>query len=995
MSKYVIPFPRRIVAVAAIFLLAPLLVVLPGHDPEAGAADQDFTFEGGGFGHTVGLSQYGAYGMAKLDGATSDQILAHYFTGTSTEELGQGAAAAQPLWVNLESEAKSLTLRPRAISSRGTPLVVTRGDATYSVAVGDTIRIRIVEAGTCRVTTGDVDETGSCDLDLSWDGDNDKPTTRVAIHRVNYSSANSAGAPCELLDWNAAPSVNRECAYAHGELHIRPDGDSAAFHLVLEIDIDDYVLGVSEMPYYWGRSGGYEALEAQAIAARSYAISRQVERGNPQNRPGCWCQVVDTGVDQRYVGWGHSGLGQQQWLDASRETAGLVVTHPSVQRAGKRIAIGALYGSSSYGRTEPSATVYGTDRPYLVSVDDHWSIDPAVGNPRATWTKTLSSSTLAAAVGVPAGRKVAEAEIIECSPSGAASRVRFTDSEGRQSTLTAQALRSLLGLSSPQLTAINGVSPCDGLGDDGGGPGDGGPGDLAALDLEIDDNNSGDSSGNGDGRAQCNETVELRTRIGNSGDSAATQVAATLSTDDPYLSIVHNTTSDYPDIAADGSGINRNDWDLAIGPGAPDGHEAVIELSVTAAQGGPWTLEYSLPVECEGGPGAGSLAVASITVDDGSTGDSVGNGDDRAQCGETIELYVTLENQSGLTLRGISAEFSTNDSKVAMLHNVDSAYADMANGIRGRNQNDWDMRIAGSTPDGHIISATLTVIAAGGGVWAVPVEIPVECDDGGGGDDSPTVLEIAGTTVDDGVRGDSSGNNDKRAQCGETIELYIALENTGATTVAGLSGDLATGDPYLRLLYNRTSPYPELGPGDARDNSDDWDMLVASNAPDGHTAHYTLTVTNAAGERVALNGTLQIDCGGGGGGDGGGGGTGDVRVGAFTVDDGVRGDSIGNNDKRAQCGETIELYIALENTGTGTLRGVTAELIDRSGQSGLLHNATSSYGDIGAGRAVENDNDWDIWIDSGATGTISYRLRVSTPAGFVGEFPIEIPVSCG
>ena len=192
MSKYVIPFPRRIVAVAAIFLLAPLLVVLPGHDPEAGAADQDFTFEGGGFGHTVGLSQYGAYGMAKLDGATSDQILAHYFTGTSTEDLGQGAAAAQPLWVNLESEAKSLTLRPRAISSRGTPLVVTRGDATYSVAVGDTIRIRIVEAGTCRVTTGDVDETGSCDLDLSWDGDNDKPTTRVAIHRVNYSSANSA-----------------------------------------------------------------------------------------------------------------------------------------------------------------------------------------------------------------------------------------------------------------------------------------------------------------------------------------------------------------------------------------------------------------------------------------------------------------------------------------------------------------------------------------------------------------------------------------------------------------------------------------------------------------------------------------------------------------------------------------------------------------------------------------------------------------------------------
>jgi SpoIID/LytB domain protein len=994
MSKFVIPFPRRIVAAAAIFLLAPMLVVLPGHDPEAGAADQDFTFEGGGFGHTVGLSQYGAYGMAKLDGADSDQILSHYFTGTSTEVLGQGAAAAQPLWVNLESEAKSLTLRPRAITSPGTPLIVTRGDATYTVPIGETIQIRIVEAGSCRVTTSDVDETGSCDLDLSWDGDLDQPTTRVAIHRVNYSSANSEGSPCELLDWNAAPSVNRECAYAHGDLHIRPDGDSAAFHLVLKIDVDDYVLGVSEMPYYWGRSGGYEALKAQAVAARSYAISRQVERGNPQNRPGCWCQVVDTGVDQRYVGWGHSGLGQQQWLDAARETAGEVVTHPSVQRGGKKIAIGALYGSSSYGRTEPSATVYGTDRPYLVSVDDHWSVDPAVGNPRATWTKTLSGSTLAAAVGVPAGRKVVEAEIIECSPSGAAARVRFTDSETATTTLTTQALRSLLGMSSPQLTAINGVSPCDGLGDDGGGGGPGGDsGDLTALDLEIDDNDAGDSSGNGDGRAQCNETVELRTRIGNSGDATATRVAATLSTSDPYLSIVHNTTSDFPDIPADGSGTNRNDWDLAIGPGAPAGYEAVLELSVTTADGGPWTLEYKLPIECEGGPGAGSLNVASVTVDDGTTGDSVGNDDQRAQCGETIELYVTLENQSGLTLRSINADFSTTDSKVTLLHNADSAYPDMSNGGRGRNQNDWDMRIAGSTPDGHVISATLTVVAAGGGLWAVPVEIPVECDGGGGGD-SPTGLEIAGTTVDDGVRGDSRGNNDKRAQCGETIELYVALENTAAGTVSGLNADFATSDPYLRILYNRTSPYPELGPSAVRDNTNDWDMLVASNAPDGHRAHFTLTVTNSAGERVALNGTFQIDCGGGGGDDGGG-GTGDIEVGAFTVDDGVRGDSIGNNDKRAQCGETIELYIAIENKGNGTLRGVTAELIDRSGQSGLLYNATSSYGDIVAGRAVENENDWDIWIDDRATGTISYRLRVSTAGGFAGEFPIEVPVSCG
>jgi hypothetical protein len=354
---------------------------------------------------------------------------------------------------------------------------------------------------------------------------------------------------------------------------------------------------------------------------------------------------------------------------------------------------------------------------------------------------------------------------------------------------------------------------------------------------------------------------------------------------------------------------------------------------------------------------------------------------------------VTLENQSGLTLRGINADFSTTDSNVTLLHNADSTFPDLNNGGRGRNQNDWDLRISGSTPDGHVITATLTVVAAGGGVWAVPLEIPVECDDGGGGG-AATGLSIAGTTVDDGVRGDSVGNNDKRAQCGETIELYVALENIGPTAVSGLNADFATSDPYLRLLYNRTSPYPELGPGAVRENSNDWDMLVGADVPNGHEAAFTLTLTNAAGERTAVNGKLRIDCRGGGD-EGGGGGTGEMGVGAFTVDDGVRGDSVGNNDKRAQCGETIELYIELENRGDGTLRGVTAELIDRSGQSGLLYNTTSGYGDIGAGRAVENENDWDISIDAGATGTISYRLRVSTADGLAGEFPIEVPVTCG
>src|SRR4051794_26670462 len=65
---------RRLITLT---LAATLLVAAP-----AAAATHRFTIRGAGFGHGVGMSQYGAYGYA-LHGATYDAILRHYYTGTA------------------------------------------------------------------------------------------------------------------------------------------------------------------------------------------------------------------------------------------------------------------------------------------------------------------------------------------------------------------------------------------------------------------------------------------------------------------------------------------------------------------------------------------------------------------------------------------------------------------------------------------------------------------------------------------------------------------------------------------------------------------------------------------------------------------------------------------------------------------------------------------------------------------------------------------------
>src|SRR3954453_16130036 len=65
----------RLFPVIAVTLLCAVLAA-------PASAKTTFTIRGAGFGHGVGMSQYGAYGYAQ-HGWTAAAILSHYYTGTS------------------------------------------------------------------------------------------------------------------------------------------------------------------------------------------------------------------------------------------------------------------------------------------------------------------------------------------------------------------------------------------------------------------------------------------------------------------------------------------------------------------------------------------------------------------------------------------------------------------------------------------------------------------------------------------------------------------------------------------------------------------------------------------------------------------------------------------------------------------------------------------------------------------------------------------------
>jgi hypothetical protein len=128
-----------------------------------------------------------------------------------------------------------------------------------------------------------------------------------------------------------------------------------------------------------------------------------------------------------------------------------------------------------------------------------------------------------------------------------------------------------------------------------------------------------------------------------------------------------------------------------------------------------------------GGVDAGPLVYNNHTIDDDTDGQSNGNGDGVVNCGESIELFVTLYNQGSDTATGVNATISTSDPYVTWLYDTASDYPDISGGGTGVNSNDFDLSVDASAPNGHTISFDLNVTASNGGPWSDTFDVPVVC----------------------------------------------------------------------------------------------------------------------------------------------------------------------------------------------------------------------------------------------------------------------------
>ncbi len=245
-----------------------LLLFLAGPSTPAGA-EQSWRLDGGGYGHGVGMSQYGACGMA-AGGSDYTQILAHYY---------QGAAVS--------TVAESTDLR-----------VLLRKSSTFTLTTGGTTSIN----GTWTLPANST-------LTVSYSAGAlllGSPINQT----VPYMVADMAGTPLKV-----SPPGNR---FNRGRLFIGPTAGTLQA-IIIELSTNAFLRGLGEMPSSWPS----EALKAQAVAGRTIAQTKAT-------RSGRWSADYDLNalLDGYYIGHDKEyGAMGSAWVSAVDATNGRVLTY--------------------------------------------------------------------------------------------------------------------------------------------------------------------------------------------------------------------------------------------------------------------------------------------------------------------------------------------------------------------------------------------------------------------------------------------------------------------------------------------------------------------------------------------------------------------------------------------------------------------------------------------------------------------------------------------
>lgn len=371
----------RLVALATAAAISSSLVIgAPAQTAFAGPYPS-FTFNGAGWGHGIGLSQWGAKGFAE-HGDTGEKIATYYFQGTKI-----GTITSVQVKVNIDEKK----------GSRSSWKI----QSGYS---GGTLSAYALSSGSRGALLKDLPYSGGPYTVSASNG-----LVKIADGRGSIVAQRSGGIVIAPKAGSVSPPltcvVSASGPYKHtnvryrGEIHFTASGSSVK--AVNRLPMEDYLYGVvpRESPASWPA----EALRAQAIVARGYAY---VDRNK---------ELACTTSSQVYNG--HSRLSGSTVVkhEAGSTNGAVDSTKNKVVMTQKGTVVQTFFHSSSGGHTANIEDVWlsAAPQPYYKGVDD-----PYCSGPNDPWPQPVTYN------GLDIAKKLAPK--VSGAPSGAGTTVWVT-----------------------------------------------------------------------------------------------------------------------------------------------------------------------------------------------------------------------------------------------------------------------------------------------------------------------------------------------------------------------------------------------------------------------------------------------------------------------------------------------------------------------------------------------------------------------------------------
>ena len=415
----------------SLIITSLLFSLLPLMSAQADELPAQFEFRGSGYGHGVGMSQFGAYGQA-LEGKTATEIATYYYPGTSVESVDD----SQLVRVNIADKVATVAFSVEAITGIAAPMYIYSGDLTpeipsvdqpiAEVAAGGEIIFSVL-SGTmiASVVNPETKESTTLPTSQSW--------------TLRWSGTPSYPGEINIVKMRQGSVVRK---YKYGQIQVKfipPVSPAIQGSIIATTTLrihSEYLRGIGEVPSSWPSA----ALQAQVIAARSFAIVKA-----NTYRKNCDCNLYSSVQDQNFVGYSKESepIYGQKWVDAITATEpepgkGLAVTY-------KGKVISTFYASSTGGTTQDVAEVWGTPIPYLVPVPDPWSLDPLINPTFSSWTRRVKQVDFAKAFGLP---DVIRYEVTSRTKAGGVKTIVAYSLSGKSAELKGEVFRSRLKLPS-------------------------------------------------------------------------------------------------------------------------------------------------------------------------------------------------------------------------------------------------------------------------------------------------------------------------------------------------------------------------------------------------------------------------------------------------------------------------------------------------------------------------------------------------------------------